>query len=67
MWERGNTVETVCRLVLRKLAAHGNNNAHMEQPNKKTMAAMLEAERIARNPSVKRYADVEKALKALKK
>ena len=60
-------IETVCRLVLRKPAAHGNNNAHMEQPNKETMAAMLEAERITRNPSEKRYSNVEKALKALKK
>jgi len=29
-----------------------------KQPNKETMAAMLEAERIARDPSVKRYSDV---------
>ena len=29
-------------------------------------AAMLEAERIARDPSVKRYSDVEEALRALK-
>lgn len=36
------------------------------QPNKETMAAMLEAERIARDPSVKRYSDVEDALRALK-
>ena len=36
------------------------------QPNKETMAAMLEAERIARDPSVKRYSDVEEALRALK-
>ena len=36
------------------------------QPNKETMAAMLEAERIARDSSVKRYSDVEEALRALK-
>ena len=30
------------------------------------MAAMLEAERIARDPYVKRYSDVEEALRALK-
>ena len=30
------------------------------------MAAMLEAERIARDPSAKRYSDVEEALRALK-
>lgn len=30
------------------------------------MAAVLEAERIARDPSVKRYSDVEDALRALR-
>ncbi len=30
------------------------------------MAAMLEAERIVRDPFVKRYSDVEEALKVLK-
>ena len=39
---------------------------HSIQPNKETMAAMLEAERIASDPSVKRYSDVEDALRALK-
>ena len=34
--------------------------------DKETIAAMLEAERIARDPSVKRYSDVEEALRALK-
>ena len=41
-------------------------DVRMEQPNKETMAAMLEAEHIARDPSVKRYSDVEEALRALK-
>lgn len=36
-----------------------------EQPNAETIDAMLEAERIAKDPSVKRY-DVEEALQALK-
>lgn len=44
-----------------------NLSDHTEQPNKETMAAMLEAERIARDPSTKRYSDVEEALRALKK
>ena len=35
----------------------------LEQPNKETIAAMLEAERIARDPSVKHYSDVEEALR----
>ena len=39
----------------------------LEQPNKETIAAMLEAERIARDPSVKHYSDVEEALRELKK
>ena len=41
-------------------------DVRIEQPNKETMAAMLEAERIARDPYVKRYSDVEEALRALK-
>ena len=35
-------------------------------PNAETVAAMLEAGRIASAPSVKRYSDVEEALKELK-
>ena len=35
----------------------------MEQPNKETIAAMLEAERIAHDPNVKHYSDVEEALR----
>lgn len=38
----------------------------LEQPNRETIEAMLEAERIAHDPSVKRYSDVEEALRALK-
>ena len=39
----------------------------LEQPNKETIAARLEAERIARDPSVKHYSDVEEALRELKR
>ena len=35
-------------------------------PNAATIAAMLEAERIINDPTVKRYADVEEALRELK-
>jgi len=35
-------------------------------PNNTTVAAMLEAERIATDPNVKRYKDVEEALRELK-
>lgn len=36
-------------------------------PNKTTVAAMLEAERIAKDPSIKKYSNVEEALKEQKK
>ena len=35
-------------------------------PNAVTVAAMLEAERIGSDPTVKRYSDVEEALRELK-
>jgi len=39
----------------------------LEQPNKETIAAMLEAEHIAHDPNAKRYSDVEEALRELKR
>ena len=39
----------------------------LEQPNKETIASMLEAERIAHDPRVKHYSDVEEALRELKR
>lgn len=36
-------------------------------PNQETVNAMLEAKRIARDPNVKKYSDVEEALKELKR
>lgn len=41
-------------------------DVRMEQTNKDTIAAMLEAERLVHDPSVKRYSDVEEALLSLK-
>ena len=38
-----------------------------EVPNAETIAAMLEAERIAKDPNVKHYSDVEEALRELKR
>ena len=38
-----------------------------EVSNEETVKAMLEAERIAKDPSVLHYEDVEEALQALKK
>ena len=36
-------------------------------PNQETVNAMLEAKRIARDPNVKKYSDVEEALQELKR
>lgn len=38
----------------------------MDKPNKETIAAMIETEILAKDPSCKRYSDIEEALKALK-
>ena len=60
--ELGINLTTAINVFLRQSL----RDVRIEQPNKETMAAMLEAERIARDPSVKRYSDVEEALRALK-
>lgn len=39
----------------------------LEQPNKETIAAMLEAEKIAKDPSVKGYNDLDELFAELKK
>ncbi len=39
----------------------------LEQPNRETIAAMLEAERIAKDPSVKGYNDLDELFADLKK
>lgn len=66
--ELGINLTTAINVFLRQSLRVGGFpfDVRMEQPNKETMAAMLEAERIARDPSVKHYSDVEEALKALK-
>lgn len=66
--ELGINLTTAINVFLRQLLRVGGFpfDVRMEKPNKETIAAMLEAERIARVSSVKRYSDVEEALKALK-
>ena len=41
--------------------------AKLDQPNKETIAAMLEADRIAKDPSVKGYKDLDELFADLKK
>ena len=65
--ELGINLTTAINVFLRQSLRVGGFpfDVRIEQPNKETMAAMLEAERIARDPSVKRYSDVEEALRAV--
>ena len=66
--ELGINLTTAINVFLRQSLRVGGFpfDVRIEQPNKETMAAMLEAERIPRDSSVKRYSDVEEALRALK-
>ena len=66
--ELGINLTTAINVFLRQSLRAGGFpfDVRLEQPNKETMAAMLEAECIARDPSVTRYSDVEEALRALK-
>lgn len=43
-----------------------NLSTCIEQPNKETIKAMLEAEYVVHDPDMKRYSDVEEALRVLK-
>lgn len=54
--EWGVNLTTAINVFLRQSLRVGGFpfDVRMKQPNKETMAAMLEAERIARDPSVKR-------------
>lgn len=66
--ELGVNLTTAINVFLRQSLRVGGFpfDVRVEQPNKETIAALLEAERIARDPSAKRYSDVDDALKALK-
>lgn len=67
--ELGINLTTAINVFLRQSIRAGGFpfDVRMEQPNKETVLAMLEAESIVRDSSVKRYSDVEEALKELKK
>lgn len=66
--ELGINLTTAINVFLRQSLRVGGFpfDVRLEQPNRDTIAAMLEAEQISRDPSVKRYSDVEEALRALK-
>ena len=67
--ELGMNISTAFNVFVRQSLREGGLpfQVKLERPNKETAAAMLEAERIARDPSVKHYSDVEEALRELKK
>ena len=67
--ELGMNLTTAINVFLRQSLRAGGFpfEVKLEQPNKETIAALLEAERISRDPSVKRYSDGEEALRELKR
>lgn len=67
--ELGFNLTTAINVFLRQSLRVGGFpfDVRLEHPKKETIAAMLEAERIARDPNVKHYSDVEEALKELKR
>lgn len=66
--ELGVNLTTAINVFLRQSLRVGGFpfDVRIEQPNRETAAAMREAERLANDPSARRYTDVEEALRALK-
>ena len=66
--ELGLNLTTAINVFLRQSLRVGGFpfDIRLNTPTKETVAAMQEADRIAKDPSTKRYNDVEEALKALK-
>ena len=67
--ELGINLTTAINVFLRQSLRVGGFpfDVRLDQPNKEMLAAMLEAERLAHDPSVKHYSDVEEALQELKR
>ena len=68
--ELGMSLSTAINVFLRQSLRKGGLpfDARLDdQPNRTTIEAMLEAERIAKDPTVKRYSDIEEALRELKR
>ena len=66
--ELGVNLSTAVNVFLRESLRVGGFpfDVRLKQPNKATLAAMLEAEKAATDPAYKRYDDVEQLLKELK-
>ena len=67
--ELGINLTTAINVFLRKsLAVDGFPfDVRMEEPNKETLLALLEAQKISKDSTVKGYSNVEEALKELKR
>ena len=66
--ELGMNLSTAFNIIVRQSLRVGriHFDISLNQPNAEAIAAMQEAERIVRDPNVKRYSDVEEALRELK-
>ena len=64
----GLNMTTAFNIFLRQSIREGSIpfNVTVNTPNAETIAALLEAEQIAKDPTVKRYSNVEDALRELK-
>ena len=67
--ELGMNLTTALNVFLRQSIRAGGFpfEVRVDRPNKETIAAMLEAEKISKDPNIQRYSDVEEALKELKR
>ena len=67
--ELGMNLSTAFNIFVRQSLREGGIpfEVRLEHPNKETIAAMLEAERIAKDPSVKGYNDLDELFAELKK
>ena len=66
--ELGMNISTAFNIFVRQSLREGGLpfDVTLNQPNKDTIAAMLEAERIAKDPSVKGYTDLNQLFEDLK-
>ena len=67
--ELGMNISTAFNIFVRQSIRDGKIpfDISLNQPNKETIMAMLEAERIAKDPSVKGYTDLNELFADLKK
>ena len=67
--ELGMNLTTAINVFLRQSLRSGGFpfDVTLNKPNAVTLAAMQEAERLAKDPNAKHYSDVEEALRELKR